>query len=136
MRDELSRVDSFHVELDGVSKAGFTRCSGLARTAAVFEYHEGGYEGLRYFQDGSAGGRLILERGLVLDRELWDWFEQSDVRDGAVVLIDRTGREKTRWRFERAWPCHWEGPLFRAESNEVALERLEIVYEILRWESS
>ena len=51
-----------------------------------------------------------------------------------IVLLDELGRETGRWWLERAWPCVWEGPRLDAERSSVALERLQIAYEEVRWE--
>ncbi len=70
------------------------------------------------------------------DRQLWDWFQMGDPRDGSVVLLDSGGREKMRWVIHKAWPCHWDGPELRADVCEIVVERLEIVYESIEWQTS
>jgi phage tail-like protein len=136
MRAALLRGDSFAIELAGVAAAGFVRCTGLESRRRVVAYREGGSDTARLFDDGSAPGRLVLERGVARDRSLWEWYESGDARDGAVVLLDAAGSERMRWELRGAFPAAWGGPHLDAESTQVALERLEIVYESLRWNDS
>lgn len=136
MNIELLRGDCFHLEIEGLSAAGFVSCRGIGGARDLFEYREGGFDGVRLFAGTPAAGSLLLERGLCHDRSLWEWFERGDSRAGAVLLLDGKGREAARWSFESGWPCRWEGPELRADMARVALERLEIAHEGLRWRES
>ena len=124
---------SFLLEIDGISSAAFSRCLGLRARVEVLEYPEGGVTAPRRLRGDLVYGPLLLERGLGRSRELFEWFQRGDARDGAVVLVDGAGRETVRWTFLRAWPAAWEGPALEAEHGTVALERLELVHEGLRW---
>ncbi len=134
LRAALSRSDCFSIEIDGRALGGFTRCDGLARETSVIELHEGGFDGVRCFRDAASPVRLVLERGLG-DRELWDWYQRGDARTGAILLLDPSGAERTRWTFTGAWPCAWSGPDLDSARAHVALERVEIICEELRWPS-
>jgi phage tail-like protein len=129
---EFHSTGHFHLEIDGISSAAFHACSGLGATTECVEYQEGG-GGLRRFRGERRFDALVLERGVVRGSELWDWFQEADPRDGAVVLLDSGGKEIVRWRFVRAWPRRWEGPGLDASRVGVALERLEIVHEGIEW---
>jgi phage tail-like protein len=50
-------------------------------------------------------------------------------KDGSIVLVDDTGKEKVRWNFVKGWPTKWTGPSVNAAGNEVAIETLEIAHE-------
>lgn len=126
-------AQSFHLEIDGISQASFSRCEGLGRRREVVSYREGGAAGARFFRGEELESSLILERGVTRDRRLWDWYSTGDRRNGAVVLLGPNGQEILRWRFLRAWPAAWEGPRLDAGRNAVALERLEIIHEGLSW---
>jgi phage tail-like protein len=130
---ELARGDCFHVEVDGVSCAGFTRCSGLDAEVEVVAYREGGCDGVRLFRDRRLEGRIVLERGVAHDRSLWEWFRAGDARSGAVLLLDGSGRELLRWVFASAWPSRWVGPRLEAGTARVAVELVEIVHEGVEW---
>lgn len=122
------RGDCFHLEIEGISTAGFTRCTGLAAEVEVLEYREGGFEGVRAFRGRAHAGRILLERGIAHDSGLWDWYRAGDPRAGAVLLLDPDGKERVRWDFN-GWPCRWIGPELDATTARVAVELLEIVHE-------
>ncbi len=132
MKENLIQSDCFHLEIDGVSAGGFLRCSGLGSRIDTFEYAEGGTDAPRRFAGDRHFDTIVLEKGLTKSRELYDWFEHGERRDGAIVLLARTGEERLRWEFAAGWPRRWQGPLLDADSTEVAVERLEIVHEGLR----
>ena len=133
---ELLRGDRFDLELEGVSTAGFVSCSGLESSREVLEYREGGSDRVEFFEDGPSTGRLVLERGLTRDAELWNWYQDALPRSGAVVLLDEDGKESMRWSFHSALAVSWKGPPLDARNPEIALEKLEIVYEGLRWKKN
>lgn len=126
---ELAQRDSFHVEIDGMSTGGFLRCSGLGGQVDVFEFAEGGSDRARRFAGDRRFGPIVLEKGFTTSQELYEWFLRGEPRDGAVVLLARTGEERFRWEFVAGWPRRWEGPTLDAGSSRVAVERLEIVHE-------
>ena len=134
--EELMRGDRFDIELEGVSMAGFVSCSGLESSRRVMEYREGGSDKVEFFEDGPATGRLVLERGLTRDAELWNWYREALPRSGAVVLLDEDGNESMRWIFQNAVAVNWHGPPLDARDPEIALEKIEIVYEGLRWKKN
>jgi phage tail-like protein len=121
--------DSFHLEIDGISGGSFLRCSGLAARVDVFEHAEGGSDRARKLRGDLTHSNICLERGVVRGQELYDWFLKGDLRNGAVVLLSREGKETARWSFLRGWPCRWEGPVLDAREAGVALELLEIAHE-------
>lgn len=133
MKSELSRADSFHVEIDGISAAVFARAAGLGASRELLAYDEGGYDGRRLFAGRLGGGKIALERGVTRESSLFRWFESGERRDGAVVLVDPGGRERCRWRLRGAIPTRWGGPLLSASVASVALETFELSYEAIEW---
>lgn len=130
---------NFIVEIDGVTRAGFTECAGLTSDTTVMEYREGTdpgasprkLAGLRRF------GNIVLKRGLSQDRGLWEWRKKAldgavERRNGAIVLLDESRKPALRWEFSEGWPSRWEGPTLNARASEVAIESLEIVHEGLK----
>lgn len=133
----------FTIEIDGITHAGFQKCSELAAEAAKIEYREGGAlipnksPGLVTFDD------LTLERGAVAsDSDLYNWFtEVVDVaantglidndykRDLDIVLSDRDGTELKRWRVVNAWIQKFTAGAWDNEADEVTMEMVVLTYD-------
>ena len=126
---------NFRVELDGITRAGFTDCTGLDSTQAPISYREG--------TDSLTGGKIpgtnvysniTLKWGLSDDRELYDWRQKAadgtvQRKNGSIVLLDDQGNEKIRWNFVQAWPTKWTGPTFSAAGTAIAIESIDIAHE-------
>ena len=130
---EIFSAHRFHVEIAGISRASFVRCTGLSARRAVVAFREGGSETARKLRGPEDFSNLILEGGVTRDISLFEWYTRGDRREGSVILLGPAGEEVFRWNFSRAWPCRWEGPRLDAESGEVAIELLEITHEGLSW---
>lgn len=135
-RTDPLQVFNFHVEIEGVTVAGFTECSGLSSETEVIEYREGGDQraGVRKIPGVTRYAPIVLKRGVTNNKELWNWRKavtegRIERRNGAIVLLDPGGDEVARWTFREGWPAKWEGPAFNAKASEVAIETLEIVHE-------
>ena len=126
---QLTQRDCFHIEIEGLSTGGFLRCSGLDGVVDVFEYDEGGASAPRRFAGDRRFSPIVLEQGLARGQLLYEWFVDGEPRDGAIVLLARSGDEKLRWTFRAGWPTRWCGPILDATCAEIAVERLEIVHE-------
>jgi phage tail-like protein len=127
---------NFRVEIGTQTNMGFRECSGLTFDTDVVEYREGTdknlhvrkLHGLRKF------AHIQLKRGIITDQSLWLWYLNilngvDDRRDGAVVLNDELQAQQWRWHFFEGFICKWEGPMFNATANEVAVEAIEICVE-------
>jgi phage tail-like protein len=126
---------NFLVEIDGVTRAGFTEVGGLTTEQDIVEYREGSESatvrklpGLRKYSN------LTLKRGFTQDKELWQWRKTTidgatERRSGSVVLLDEGRTEVLRWNFVEGWISKWEGPALNAKTNEAAIESLEIAHE-------
>lgn len=129
---------NFIVEIDGIKRAGFRECTGLDASQDAIEYREGNdaltprkIPGLNRYSN------ITLRWGMTDDDELWSWRRQAmngtvERKNGSIVLLDDTGRERLRWNFREAWPTRWTGPSFNATGNEVAIETLELAHEGLQ----
>lgn len=127
----------FLVEIDGITQAGFTKCTGFGSTVEVIEYREGGDSTTVYKLPGkSSYPDLTLEYGLTDSRDLYDWHlsainGQIQRKNGSIIVLDDTGNEKVRWNFFAAWPSKYDGPDFDAKGNDVAIDNLTISCERL-----
>lgn len=131
---------NFLVEIDGITAAGFSECSGLTTDTEVIEYREGGDKtnSARKLPGLTRYGPIVLKRGLTADKSLWQWRRSVingtiERKSGSIVLLDGARNEVARWTFREGWPAKWEGPQLNAKGNDVAIETLEIVHEGLDW---
>ena len=136
---------NFLVEIDGITQAGFSDCSGFGASTDPIEYREGNEnpgtdpKTARKLPGVTKFPNITLKWGLTDSRELYDWYrdvskgkdlEKSKLRkNGSIVLMDLEGQEKLRWNFRNAWPAKWDGPDFTAKGNDVAIETLELAHE-------
>jgi phage tail-like protein len=127
---------NFALELDGLTLAYFTDCTGFGASTDPIEYNEGG----RNFTTLKMPGRtkytnIVLKWGMTDSRELWDWYHDVIIgkikrKTGSIVVYDLDGlTEKARWNFVNAWPTKWDGPDFSSKGNELAIETLELAHE-------
>ena len=126
---------NFLVEIDGITRAAFSECSGFGSAVAVIEHREGGENTtVRKLPGQTSYAAIVLRWGMTDDRDLYDWHRRIvngaiERKNGSIVLLDRIGAEKARWNFVRAWPSDWDGPDFSAEGTDVAIEALTIQHE-------
>lgn len=135
-RDDPYQQFNFLVEIDGVTRAGFTEVSGLTTDTDAVDYREGNdatlnvkkLMGLRKYTN------LVLKRGYTQDLSLWEWRKniingEADRRSASVVLMDESRNEVLRWNIREAWISKWESGPFNAKTNDVAIETIELVHE-------
>jgi phage tail-like protein len=134
-RTDRYRAYNFVIEIDGITRAGFRECSGLDSSQDPIDYREGNDQALTPHKPPAPAkfSSIVLKRGITSDAELWDWRKKAidgkiERKSGSIVLLDETGKTRTRWNFREGWPTKWTGPTFNATTNEVAIETLEIVH--------
>lgn len=136
-REDPFRNFRFILEIDGISKAGFSACRIPASAVDVVEYREGN-EGptVRKIPGLVRYGNIRLESGITRSDELFNWYKQvvdGKIKDArrsiSIILLDEEGNEAARWNFVEAWPTKYKGPKLKAKTNEVAIETLEIAHE-------
>jgi len=135
------RVARFLLEIDGIAKAGFSRCRIPDSSTAVVEYREGNDQPTpRKLAGSTEYGSLELRYGVTTDAaELYEWrhlVEQGAVdearRSIAVVLLDEEGQPAARWELRNAWPTRYAAPTLDAGRSAVAIETLEVACEGVR----
>jgi phage tail-like protein len=124
----------FRVEIEGITFAQASEVTGLQVETETEPYEEGGVNDFVYqLPKRTKYQHITLKRGLTdLDR-LWQWHQdvvngQFERKNGAIVLMDVTGEDKWRWNFFQAYPVKWSGPDFKADSNTVAFETVELAH--------
>ena len=134
-RNDPYNAFNFLIDIEGVTVAGFSECSGLTTETDIVEYRNGDEEitvrklpGLRKYTN------IALKRGYTDSAELWNWRKKvidgkTERKSGSITLLNEARDEALRWNFSEGWPSKWEGPTFNAKNNEVAIETLEIAVE-------
>ena len=126
----------FSVEWGG-SRIGFKSVSGLNMETEVIEYRDGSnpvfsptkMPGVIKF------GNIILTRGIVKgDNDFFHWMNTiqlntAERRDISIQLLDETHSPVMIWKVRNAFPVKYNGPFLQAQSNEVAIESLELAHE-------
>ena len=128
----------FEVNLDGLSVAGFSECTGLQWETETHDYAEGGVNThMHKFPTRTKQSNLVLKRGIV-DRVMWNWYWDLtqglvQLRTGAVLVRDPSGNDVVmQWEFSDAFPSKWTGPDLNATQNSVAVDTMEIVHTGLK----
>lgn len=135
-RDDPYQQFNFLVEIDNVTRAGFSECSGLTTDTDPVDYREGAdialnvrkLSGLRKYTN------IVLKRGYTKDKGLWEWRKkiingQMDRRSADIILMDEARNEVLRWRVHEAWISKWDSGPFNAKTSDVAIETIELVHE-------
>lgn len=131
---------NFLIEIDGVTRAGFSEVSGLTTDTNVIEYREGDeVTTVRKLPGLMKYSNIVCKRGFTADANLWKWRKQvidgtTQRTTGTITLLDEARKPALRWNFTAGWPVKWEGPALNGKTSEVAIETLEIAHEGLELE--
>lgn len=124
----------FLIEIDGLIVGGFSDVSGLQIEIETEDYREGGVNNyVHKLPKITKYQNIIFKRGITDSDTLWKWHQdvvnaKIERRIGYIILLNFEGMEKWRWSFEDAYPVKWTGPDFKADSNAVAIETLELAH--------
>lgn len=135
----------FRVVLQGSPKipdTDFMEVSGLYTEMEVEEVQEGGANGsVLHLPKRVKHGNLILKRALEpLDNALETWVKETmeggfnkkiTPRNLSIFLMDANGKALTCWWCTRAFPIKWSVTNFNAQENKLAIETLELCYDLL-----
>lgn len=132
---------SFYVSVSGIIEAGFVSCTGLSIKRDVSTHEEGGVNGYVHTLPGRATyGNITLKRGVAFSNQLWEWFDvmfkfgTADYANKAyrTILIHHyvpyTTTRVRDYELRQAFPVSWTGPDLNTNSNEIAIESLEIAF--------
>jgi phage tail-like protein len=138
-RDDPYAQFSFLLQLNGVTIAGFSEVMGLSAEIDAVEYREGnesnhGVANLRKLVGLMKYTNIVCKHGFAADASLWRWIRSADEggaqrQSGSIVLLDEGRNKVLSWSFHDGWPVKWDGQELNAETNEVAIEMLEIAHE-------
>jgi phage tail-like protein len=134
-RNDPYSAFNFLVEIDGVTVAGFSECSGLSTETDAVEYRTGAEDiTVRKLPGLAKYSNITLKRGFTKTKELWTWRKtvldgKTQRCSGTITLLDEARKPAIRWNFREGWARKLDGPTFNAKTNEVAIETLEIAHE-------
>ena len=121
----------------GAVTMGFAEVSGLSVDYEPVTYKHGMsfVMGAKIIPGMRQPIKLTLKKGVIPGSGfLSDWFQsayadpfKSALKDLLVDLCDETGKAVVRWKIQGALPIKLDAPTFDANSNDVAIETLELV---------
>lgn len=131
-------MPKFHFEVKWDTEVmSFQEISGLDLESQVIEYRAG--DSPVFSTNKMPGlvksGNVTMKKGVYKgDNKFWDWFSQikmNTIKRVPVVisLLDETGAPTMVWTLSNAWPAKITGSDLKADSNEVAIESIEIAHE-------
>ena len=80
-------------------------------------------------------GNVTMKKGVFKgDNKFWDWLNQIKLNTIkrvpiTISLLDESSAPTMVWTLANAWPTKISSTDLKAESNEVAIESIEIVHE-------
>lgn len=130
----------YRLEIDSITRAGFSEVMIAETTIDVVDYREGNHpthvqklSGLTKF------GNITLKWGLTTGGDALDLFRwHADVSAGqirdkrkkvVVVVQDEAGVDSARFVITDAWPVKYDPSDLNAKGNEVLIELLELANE-------
>ena len=127
---------NFRVEIEGVTTAAFSDCSGAEVIVEVVETLDGDDAITRKRPGRIHYSNIVLTRGYTNSTELWDWIKavldgKVERKSGSIIMLDDALDEITRYNFFEAWPARWKGFEFDRGGNDASIEVLEIAVEKL-----
>ena len=121
---------NFRVTVDGTPMS-FAEVSGISLEYETVTYRHGlsfwEGEGIKkYYYDKYVN--FTLKKGTIKGIDfLYAWLKEKEVRAVQVSLCDEQGQPVISWRVAKAIPVKLEAPTFSADTNEVAVESLEVM---------
>ncbi len=133
-------IYNYRVDINGES-ISFSEVSGLELAFGSITYKESftasGKSGpnIMYMPGMIEPVNISLKKGLVKGKSIpvfYEWINdielnRVDKRDIVVHLLDETGSTVVSWKVIDAFPTKLSAPGFNADSNEVAIESMDLM---------
>jgi len=140
--DQAYQGSFFALEIDSLTLAWFTGCSGLSLEFDVTTFKEG--NGKKVVERKRAGKpkytEVTLKRGFTTNTAVRDWFDEvvkaakpTPYKTASIVLYDREQTETARFNLEGCWPSKLSISDLSSGSDDVMVEELTIQHEFLDW---
>ncbi len=129
----------YEVTIDDMAPIAFSEVSGLSIEYDTVTYQDGmSYkEGQKHMPARSKPVNLSLKKGIVrADSQLFDWISTvklNTVTKKTVIisLKDEADAPVVTWKVDNAFPKKLDAPGFKADSNDVAIENLDLMADKL-----
>jgi len=139
-RHDPLRNFRFRLEIDGITRAGFSEVSGLQVETTAIDYREGtDPPHVRKLSGLTKYDAVVLKAGLVTGAgalDLFAWHQAivngalaSNRRNVAIVVQDEAGQDQARFAVSQAWPSKYQVSDLNAKGTDVVIETLELVNE-------
>ncbi|QXH50501.1 phage tail protein [Pseudomonas fakonensis] len=126
----------FGTQLKGIA---FQEVSGMDKEVQVIEYR---HSNSALFSTIKMPGiakysNVTMKRGVfVNDNTFWAWMDEIKMntiarRTVLIKLLDEAGAVTMQWQLNNAWPTKITGTDLKSDSNEVAVDTIEIAHEQL-----
>ncbi len=132
-------VYNYKVEIDGTAIA-FSEVSGLELSFESITYKESQVNGMKgpnimHMPGQVQPTNITMKKGYVTGKSvpvLYDWINSIELnriekKDIMVHLLDETGTTVVNWKVIDCFPTKLSAPTFDANSNEVAVESMELM---------
>lgn len=135
----------FLVEIDGITYAGFSKCSELSMEVEKIEHREGGGLIPHKSPGNVSVPDITLERGATADLELYSWFEQvidaaaglggsglvgsNYKRDFDIVQLNRDDTVRQRWNVTGAFPIKFVAGDWDSGASEKTMEKVTLAVD-------
>ncbi len=136
-------IPKFHFQVMwGGDEIAFQEVSGLDTESQPIEYRHGNSKefapikmpGLKKYSN------ITMKKGVFKsDNRFWDWYSQIKMntierKPVTISLLDEEGNPTMVWKLTNAWPTKITATDMKSDSNEVAIESIEVAHEKLEIE--
>lgn len=142
-------VYNYVVEIAGTTIA-FSEVSGLSVGFETTTYKESSVDGSKpgprvmHMPAQPKSASVTLKKGLVRGKSvalLYEWLSSTrlhlvEKKDITVRLCDEEGRPVISWKVLNAFPTQLDAPSFSSDSNDVAVESLQLMADTVLVEES
>jgi len=119
------------------TEMSFQEVSGLDAESENIEYRHGNAPQFSTIKmPGIAKyGNITMKKGVFKsDNRFWDWYNQIKLNTikrvpVTIILLDETGNPTMTWTLVNAWPTKITATDMLSNSNEQAVESIEIAHE-------
>lgn len=137
-------LPKFHFQVKWDSEElSFQEVSGLDIEAQVIEYRHGNSQEFSTIKMPGIqkSGNITMKKGIFKsDNKFWTWFKEIKMNTTkripvTISLLDEDHKPTMVWKVTNAWPTKITGTDLKSDSNEVAIESIEIAHEGIKIEN-